>query len=509
MLRKERPSASQLSSCHKTRPFDPETDTTEIDETMPQLDLDSLVDDIRVACHCGANTYSFLVSTPLKRKYTQIKVCQCTNCRLQTGNLAGWYIQAPQRPFEPETPPASLTAYAVEDGLTHYFCNKCSSKLFRREENASQPEQEFWLFTGCVTIPTKARFQIGFICCVDRESDGGLAAWLPNVEYRDTKDAIITTEDMQNMESRLDPPIGQESEGSEERQVTEEINDRERNRHSNANQITDGSQVAFSDNGEDGDSDECREPSSAPRNSVDSLGSEANWCGEDYAGRLMGRCHCMKVRLRLSRQKGAIEEREPYTIAGDTDLVIPYWSREHIRPTPSMDLTPWWTRESHPYYEGKRFLGGHCTCNSCRTIAGTEIQSWIFVPTRCIEILLPDGDVISWPTRQELSRGLDERLLDIIGFYDSTPANPAEGVHECTRGFCKKCGANIFWDSSERWNLVDLSAGLFSARGFKEQRWIEWWTNRVSYKEDPEGTPRQDIAILLEKGLKEWDERQY
>ncbi|KAF3908866.1 hypothetical protein AA313_de0201884 [Arthrobotrys entomopaga] len=213
--------------------------------------------------------------------------------------------------------------------------------------------------------------------------------------------------------------------------------------------------------------------------------------------KLEGACHCGNIKLGISRPTGKQEELPPHTFSDNTDLVIPCWTPKEEQP-PIDEKNPWWVRDAQNPGKGKRFLGGLCTCKSCRSIAGAEVQSWVFIPTVCIKVILSSGEVVPWPTKEQLEN--EPKYRDIIGTYKSTPGEP--GV---LRGFCKTCGANIFWDGLTRRNFVDISAGLFTHRGVREEGWIEWWTGRVSYVED--SLERNDIGTLLEKGLKEWKAR--
>ncbi|KAK6495111.1 hypothetical protein TWF481_003139 [Arthrobotrys musiformis] len=408
------------------------------------------VNALRLACHCKANSYSFSAATPLDSTFTDVRICQCTDCRLQTGNLASWFVRAPHKPFNPKYVPDTLKAYQVDTSLTHYFCRTCSSQLFRREDPPDgDGEPEFWIFIGCLDLPPDYRFKISHVEGIEEGSDGGLASWLPGVRYHGKNGVTLKDDDIRGLESSED------SAGS------------------SGNAAGDGETEddQLSDNGEDG------------------------------AGRLRGECHCSNIELRLSRLADNNEYKPPLIYSDNTDLVIPYWTPQDQQP-PIDHENPWWIRKAAPNSEHKRFLGGNCTCTSCRTISGTEVQSWIFVPTNCIHIILPNGESIPWPSRETLINGSDRRVNRIIGVYKSSPGDP--GV---IRGFCKKCGANIFWDGLTRRNFIDLSAGLFTINGTKQQEWIEWWTERVSYVEDTKGIAREDIGLLVETGIREWRKR--
>ncbi|KAF3908751.1 hypothetical protein ABW21_db0200416 [Orbilia brochopaga] len=382
---------------------------------------------LRVACHCGANTYTFPVTLPLEKKYRDLHFCLCSDCRWQTGNLAGSFIQAPSPPFDPDgSLPNTITVYKSSSVAARYFCSTCSSQLFFR---FSQPEftkdasNGFWLASGVVDLPPGEKFGIGEIIFADSTPDGGLASLIPDLKICRSFDDVLTPDDI-----------------------------------------------------------------SAKEKETSSLKAPET---------LEGKCHCSSVKITLSRQTGHPRELPPNTFSDNTDLVIPNYTLADKKP-PIDEKSPWWIREAQKPDSGYRFLGGLCTCNSCRTIAGGEVQSWIFTPSICVKITLPSGETVPWPDSNAFAQ--DEKYSSVIGTYKSTPGDP--GV---LRGFCKTCGANIFWDGLTRQNFVDLSAGLFTQRGVREEAWIEWWTERVSYVEDAEG--RHDLGKRLETGLKDWKAR--
>ncbi|KAK6347484.1 hypothetical protein TWF718_005325 [Orbilia javanica] len=405
---------------------------------------------MELTCHCGTNSYAFLVATPLENTFTDIKVCQCIDCRLQTGNFASWFVQAPNQPFDIQSVPTTLTAYKINATLTHYFCNTCSSQLFRWEQQQdSEPGAGFGLFTPCLKLPRNHRFTLNSVCSVERASDGIIASWLPGIKCYDTDGVSLTEEFIRGLES-IDYPLKGEISGNL------------------------------------GNKDE---------------GDQSNASTDSHADELIGKCHCSNIKIQLSRPTGSQAEKPPFVYSDNTDLVIPNWTLIGQQPPIDND-NPWWIREGLNNSEAKRFLGGTCTCDSCRVIAGTEVQSWVFIPTPSIHLILPTGEIIPWPSRESLINGSDERVNEVMGIYKSTPGDP--GV---TRGFCKTCGANIFWDGFTRKNLIDLSGGLFTVNGTKRKDWIEWWTYRTSFVEDVKGTSREEIGLLLEKGLQEWRTR--
>ena len=75
-----------------------------------------------------------------------------------------------------------------------------------------------------------------------------------------------------------------------------------------------------------------------------------------------------------------------------------------------------------------------------------------------------------------------------------------ESSRDCFREFCHVCGATVFWHCRERPDLVDVSVGLLRANeGSRAESLLEWWTKRVSFKEDA-----LDGSLIrnLERGLK-------
>ncbi|KAF3941918.1 hypothetical protein ABW19_dt0204472 [Dactylella cylindrospora] len=386
---------------------------------------------INTSCHCGANKYSFPVTLPLSKEFTDIHICLCNACRLQTGTPCGTFVKSPTAPFDPDLPPPpTIKVYKSSDIASRYFCKTCGSQLFFRyslPELCSGESLGFWLASGSVELPEGEKFGIDYVGFVKETKDGGIAGWLIDQGLKITRSfkGDLSSEDIQAL--------------------------------------------------------------------------EATAMSLEVPQSLEGRCHCSNIKITLSRQAGKPEELPPNTWSDNTDLVIPEWTPQEKKP-PVDEKNPWWIRDALEPGMGKRFLGGLCTCNSCRKVAGVEVQSWLFVPTMCIQLTIPGTEeTTGWPTRGELT-DLEGKWKDIIGVYQSTPGNP--GV---LRGFCKNCGASLFWDGLTRRNFVDLSGGLFSSRGVKEEGWVEWWTERVSYVED--GENRGPIGKLLENGLKLWKAR--
>ncbi|KAI7363210.1 hypothetical protein KC354_g6662 [Hortaea werneckii] len=186
---------------------------------------------------------------------------------------------------------------------------------------------------------------------------------------------------------------------------------------------------------------------------------------------LHAHCKCEGVSFYISRPSAASAE----VTAEWPDVIIPeHDSRE--KPPPAA----WWLRGN-----GTKYLAGLCTCNSCRLAAGMEWVQWAFIPTANIS-LDPEGRN-PFPSETPFSFGT-------LKHYRSS--------EKATRYFCGTCGASVFWSGDERPGLIDVAVGLLdAAEGARAENWLEWRTERVSYREDAE--PRAESLIQgLEKGLK-------
>jgi hypothetical protein len=115
-------------------------------------------------------------------------------------------------------------------------------------------------------------------------------------------------------------------------------------------------------------------------------------------------------------------------------------------------------------------------------IAGFDLVQWAFVP-RC-NIIGPSG------TPYDESFGAMKTYRSSVGV---------------TRSFCGVCGANIFWEADFRPTLVDVAVGALDAEsGARAEEWLEWATERVSFREEAH---HLDLIEGLESGLKRWKER--
>lgn len=182
--------------------------------------------------------------------------------------------------------------------------------------------------------------------------------------------------------------------------------------------------------------------------------------GEEH---LHASCHCGGVQFRLSRPNDqSTQLSSPWP-----DLLVPY----HSASPENHEDVKWWLRAG-----GTKYLAGTCACRSCRLASGFPIQTWAFVPMS--NILTLYGRPLSF-------------ILGSLKQFNSSP-----GVY---REFCGTCGATVFWHCDERPDLIDVSVGLLRAEeGSRAEKWLEWWTERVSFKEDA-----VDKALIdaLEDGL--------
>ena len=124
-----------------------------------------------------------------------------------------------------------------------------------------------------------------------------------------------------------------------------------------------------------------------------------------------------------------------------------------------------------------KYAASLCACISCRKSSGYDIQQWAFVPK--VNIFQKDGTPLdfSMGTLQEYSSSKD-----------------------VMRHFCGKCGATVFWRTTERPKLIDVSVGLMDApSGSRAEEWLDWKLERVSFTEFAQN---KGLIEMLEGGLK-------
>lgn len=210
-----------------------------------------------------------------------------------------------------------------------------------------------------------------------------------------------------------------------------------------------------------------------PHERAGSSGMNGDENGEDV---LRASCYCKGVQFYVTRpNEDSRNAYSPYP-----DLMIPYNSGRSAA-NPSHD--PWFIR-------GNKYLAGTCTCTSCRHNLGFEIQTWAFIP-KC--------NIFSSHTNQFLNYDDMRDSAKRGGAGTLTRYESSEGVH---REFCGKCGATVFWHCDERPEVVDVSTGLLEGiEGVRCEEWLEWWTERVSFRELA-GDGR--LFEALEDGLRSW-----
>lgn len=197
----------------------------------------------------------------------------------------------------------------------------------------------------------------------------------------------------------------------------------------------------------------------------------------DKEGILRASCHCKAVRFYITRPN--LESLNAYSPF--PDLMIPYNSGISAA-NPSH--IPWFIRSNNTKY-----LAGTCTCPSCRQNLGFDIQTWAFIP-RCNIFSSRTGKGLDYENLRREEGGMLKR-------YESS-----EGVH---REFCGGCGANVFWHCDVRPGVVDVSTGLLEGwGGVRCEEWLEWWAERVSFREI---ATSKTLVDSLEDGLRQWGKK--
>lgn len=183
-------------------------------------------------------------------------------------------------------------------------------------------------------------------------------------------------------------------------------------------------------------------------------------------------CKCGGVNFWITRPS----ERSKKALGAWPDLLIPYHSNQ-----PRIDHTAWWLRDN-----GRKFLGGVCSCNSCRLDSGFEWIEWAFVPT------------------VDISQDADGKVRFSVPFGT---LKAYRSNHDVTRYHCGTCGASAFYQTDDRTDLVDVAVGLMDApEGARAETWLEFSTKRLSFRED--ALPRaRDLTLAVEYGLEEFGKR--
>lgn len=178
---------------------------------------------------------------------------------------------------------------------------------------------------------------------------------------------------------------------------------------------------------------------------------------EDHA-RLQASCLCGGVEFYLTRPNA----NSRLCSSPWPDLIVPYCFRSPENP----EDVKWWI------VEDQKWLAGTCACRSCRLGLGFPIQAWTFVSKS--NLFKSDGSAFSYD-------------LDMLQSFESSPG--------AVREFCRGCGATVFWHSTVRPGVVDVSVGLLRAsEGVLARSWLQWWIERVSFAE--EALEKQLVTML-------------
>lgn len=190
--------------------------------------------------------------------------------------------------------------------------------------------------------------------------------------------------------------------------------------------------------------------------------------------RLHAHCKCGGVEFWIARPS----ERSENARSGWPDLLIPDHSDQR-----GEDGKAWWLMD-----DGKKFLAGVCSCNSCRLDTGMEWEEWAFVPA--VDITLDKQGNIPF-----------SRDFGTLKGYRSS-----SGV---MRYHCGTCGATVFFFGEDRPYVIDVAAALLDApEGARAESWLEFWCKRLSFRED--ALPRAEgLTLAVEKSLEEHGQWKY
>jgi len=76
-----------------------------------------------------------------------------------------------------------------------------------------------------------------------------------------------------------------------------------------------------------------------------------------------------------------------------------------------------------------------------------------------------------------------------------------------TRYHCGTCGSSAFFHSAARTGLLDVALGLLDApEGARAETWLEWRTERLSFREDAIERAK-DLTLAVEQGLLQFEQR--
>lgn len=405
----------------------------------------------RVTCLCGlaSQTISRLPPDPALVSGTTspaLNLCHCRACRKNTGILCVSYM----RIKAPEKT-NGLVVYQATEHFERFFCGTCGCHVFWR--GGEPGEESAWaVATGVIEGHAEARGDDG-----DGELSGGdseLAEpqYVRHINVASTRDGGLSI-------------------------YLPEIRGRKMD-----------------------DKSRWGEPG-------DDMSPDIGTGEEDI---LPASCHCGNVSFHVTRpDESSSVPRRAYS-----DLIHPsIYTPAAIVANPEDDK--WWLRlpspqsrtHSSPQVQDQndlkptRYLAGTCSCRPCRLNSGFEIQSWAFVPKSNILFHVPSSNA---PRPSATSMPLDFNAIPpgILNSYHSSSG--------AIRDFCAQCGATVFWRDKQGAEVVDISAGLFDAtEGARAERWLDWWTGRVSFAEETRTGRSGDVAARaegliasLEEGMK-------
>jgi hypothetical protein len=215
----------------------------------------------------------------------------------------------------------------------------------------------------------------------------------------------------------------------------------------------------------------------------------------DPKARLHAHCKCAGISFYIARPS----LQSTHASRGWPDLLIPHYKQKEKETDDKQPHEAWFLRPSATNNKTK-FLAGLCACTSCRLASGMEITAWAFVPA--IDISLDAAGEIPLPA---IASQTPKASFGTLQTYASSV--------NLTRSFCSTCGAIVFWSEDLKEGkrmdgiVVDVAVGLLATdEGARAEGWLEWWTERLSFRED--AVERAGSLVEgIEAGLREFREK--
>ena len=404
---------------------------------------------LTLSCLCGSCNGTLTISSPSILPL-RAEICHCADCRHVSGQIQWTTANIP--PGSTLTYTGPQTVYATPGDLGRRFCSVCGCHLWEGVDDDSE----------------KQSFCVGNIADGGKSGDGVF-------DYR-AHTLVVTTGDG-GFANWYDGEGEDEDEG--------EGDDGE------AGKAQQSQLKTYTIDANYGEKCDLAELGASNRKR-----HEKTWNrppGKEE--KLYGDCHCGGVKFYITPPSTTCDPLNP---ALDhmpfSDSLKPYNSSsawEKANP----HSEKWWIRAN-----GTKYLAGTCACRSCRLNSGMDIQTWAFVPRANI-FWVSGQEQEKKPSATSLTPlplDVQESQLGTLTAYNSSP-----GVY---RHFCRVCGATVFWRSEKRrFEIIDVSIGLLRAEeGVLATRWLDWSTERVSFRED---ASNQDFVGRVEKGLRRWGKR--